>query len=106
MNVAQERCFNHASREAVARCPECGRYFCRECIGEYEDRAICAFCLKRLSARSSARYRLGWFMLPAQVLTGILLLWTSFYLLGKVLLSIPSAYHTITIGQEKGEDNK
>jgi hypothetical protein len=106
MNVAHQRCFNHASREAVARCPECGRYFCRECIGDYEDRAICASCLKRLSARPLTHYRLGGLMRAAQVLAGIVLLWSSFYLLGKVLLAIPSAYHTVTLGQEKQQNNQ
>jgi hypothetical protein len=100
MNIARERCFNHASREAVARCPECGRYFCRECIGEYEDRAICAFCLKRLSAKPARRHHLAALVRLAQVFAGILLLWSSFYLLGNMLLRIPSTYHTISIGQE------
>ena len=30
-DLLYQRCFNHVLREAVARCPECLRYFCREC---------------------------------------------------------------------------
>ena len=100
MSIAQERCFNHASREAVARCPECGRYFCRECISEHEDRVICAFCLKKLGAKPSRRHHLAVIMRIVQFLVGIVLLWTSFYLLGKVLLLIPSSFHDSAIQQE------
>jgi hypothetical protein len=101
MSIAQERCFNHASREAVARCPECGRTFCRECISEHDDRVICAFCLKRLGKKAATLYRLGGLVRLAQVLMGVLLLWSSFYLLGKALLTIPSTFHEMTIGQEE-----
>ena len=101
MSIAQERCFNHASREAVARCPECGRTFCRECISEHDDRVICAFCLKRLSKKAVRRYRLAGLVRLAQILMGVLLLWSSFYLLGKALLTIPSSFHELAIGQEE-----
>jgi hypothetical protein len=104
MSIAQERCFNHASREAVARCPECGRYFCRECISEHEDRVICAFCLKRLGDKPDRRHHLAGIMRIVQVLVGIVLLWSSFYLLGKVLLLIPPSFHDMTIGQEESQD--
>src|SRR5512143_720843 len=101
MSIVQERCFNHASREAVARCPECGRTFCRECITEHDDRGICALCRKRLSQKTVRRYRLVWLARLAQVLVGVLLLWSSFYLLGKALLTIPSAFHEAAIGQKE-----
>jgi hypothetical protein len=35
-----------------------------------------------------------------QVFIGIVLLWSTFYLLGKVLLTIPSSFHNKVIGQE------
>jgi hypothetical protein len=101
MSIAQERCFNHASREAVARCPECGRSFCRECISEHDDRVICAFCLKRLRKKAVRRYRMAGLMRLAQILMGVMLLWSSFYLLGKALLTIPSSFHELAIGQEE-----
>jgi len=104
MNIARERCINHASREAVARCPECERYFCRECISEHNGRVLCAFCLKRLSTKPGRRYRLAGLMRLAQVLIGLLLLWSSFYLLGKALLTIPSSFHDMEIRQEGPKD--
>jgi len=104
MSVAQERCFNHASREAVARCPECGRTFCRECVSEHDDRVICAFCLKRLSKKEGRPSRLVGLVRLAQILVGVLLLWSSFYLLGKALLTIPSSFHELAIGQEEPVD--
>ena len=33
------------SREAVARCPQCHRTFCRECICDHEGKALCSDCL-------------------------------------------------------------
>ncbi len=104
MSIVQERCFNHASREAVARCPECGRTFCRECISEHDDRVICASCLKRLSQKTVRRYRLVWLARLAQVLVAVLLLWSSFYLLGKALLTIPSSFHEVALGQSESAD--
>jgi hypothetical protein len=104
MNVAQERCFNHASREAVARCPECGRTFCRECVSEHDDRVICAFCLKRPGQKAARPYRLVGLVRLAQVLMGVLLLWSSFYLLGRALLTIPSSFHEMAIGQKESAD--
>ena len=104
MNIARERCSNHVSREAVARCPECGRTFCRECISEYEGRVVCASCLKHLSTKVVKRRRLTWLMPLIQISMGVLLLWSSFYLLGKALLSIPSSFHEMTTGHQRMED--
>jgi hypothetical protein len=104
MSIAQERCFNHGSREAVARCPKCERYFCRECVSEHEGRVICAFCLKRLSPEPVSRYPLAGLVRAAQILMGALLLWSAFYLLGRALLSLPASFHEIAIRQEESEN--
>jgi hypothetical protein len=104
MSVSQERCFNHAAREAVARCPECRRYFCRECISEHEDRMVCALCLKRLMAKPLRRHPLAGLMRMAQVVVGIMLLWSAFYLLGRLLLTIPSPFHESAMTQGESAD--
>lgn len=99
--LRQQRCHRHAAREAVARCPECGRFFCRECIGEHAGRAICAECLETLAAELSAakqRRRL----LPALknlggILCGILLAWICFLILGELLTRIPDAFHELDL---------
>ncbi len=96
MTLSEERCFNHSNREAVARCPECGRHLCRECVSEYEDRLLCAFCLDRLLAGPAGRRRpLVRFAFVTQVLLGFLILWSSCYLLGRLLIAIPSSFHSL-----------
>ncbi len=99
-NIAQQRCYNHALREAVARCPECKRSFCRECVSEHDDRVICASCLAKLNSPSSAkRSYAGGILRILQVTVGLLILWFAFYLLGQMLLKIPNSFHEGTIWQ-------
>lgn len=92
--IADLRCYNHAGREAVARCPQCGRTFCRECITEHDARIVCAQCLASMieePARKKTR--------KAAVLAGLwqlasfIFLWAAFYTLGKILLMLPSDFH-------------
>lgn len=99
-NLAQQRCFNHAEREAVARCPECGRFFCRECVTEHDGRALCAACLKKL-VRVPLLKRRGvmQFLHFAQGVAGVVLAWFCFYLLGERLLSLPDEFHEQTLWQ-------
>ena len=101
MNIAQERCFNHASREAVARCPECGRYFCRECVSEHEDRLICTCCLKRLAKPFQKKQRMRGVLRLLPAALGLLLLWSTFYLLGKTLLAIPTSFQHADIARDQ-----
>lgn len=96
--LSHQRCFQHSTREAVARCPECRRFFCRECVTEHDDRLLCATCLKQnarvpLTQRSSfvRAVRL------AQVMFGLLITVVFFYVLGRQLLSIPSSFHDGTV---------
>jgi hypothetical protein len=89
-----QRCFNHAAREAVARCPECGRYYCRECVSEHEDRLLCAACLTK-TAKQPLRQR-GGFQLAGRavmLLAGILVAWLFFYGTAALLIRIPTEYH-------------
>jgi hypothetical protein len=96
MILSRARCFNHPEREAVARCPECGRHFCRECVNEHEDRLLCAFCLDRLLAAPGFRRRsLGRSVPVVQAFLGFLFLWLSCYLLGRLLIAIPSSFHEL-----------
>ncbi len=97
-DLAHQRCFNHEFREAVARCPECGRFFCRECVTEHEDRVLCASCLKKISKGSPfALSRFGGLLRIMQFMTGTLLLWIFFYYLGQILLSLPTSFHEGTV---------
>jgi len=84
--VIQNRCWNHQEREAVCRCPECGRSYCRECVTEHESRLLCAACLAAL-ARGGRKRGGGKRALPVLLaLGGILLAWMVFYSGGEGLI--------------------
>jgi len=92
--LSRQRCFHHRFREAAARCPECTRFFCRECITEHENRVLCNTCLQKtvysLADRKSwtaPLFQIGFFTL------GILILWFSFFYLGQLLIWAPDAFH-------------
>jgi uncharacterized protein (DUF983 family) len=106
-DLAHERCFNHAAREAVARCPECGRCFCRECITEHEDRVVCAACLKKLTYKPlTQRPAFVHILRLAQCALGILVAWFFFFLLGEGLLKMPDAFHERTLWQANWLDKE
>lgn len=97
-SLTEQRCFNHAEREAVARCLECGHFFCRECVTEYEDRLLCAGCLGQVTRRSDRRTKRRTFVARAiQSLAGFILLWGIFYLMGLGLLALPTSFHENTV---------
>ena len=102
-----QRCFNHATREAVVRCPECRQYFCRECVTEHDDRMVCTACLKKLAKVSLVRR-------PAflkslcilQCVAALVLAWFFFFLIGQSLLKIPTRFHEGTLWQVPWMDQK
>jgi uncharacterized paraquat-inducible protein A len=97
--ITDQHCYHHHQREAVVRCPECRRYYCRECVTEHDDRMLCSSCLARLTRRRRKPDR-NWvqgLMLAGQGMLGFLLLWYAFYLVGLMLLSIPHAFHEGTV---------
>jgi hypothetical protein len=101
-SLALQRCLHHGTREAVARCPECGHFYCRECIAEHSERVICAACLKKLAAAPARAERRLWNLWPAfQLGTGLLLLWVCFYGLGRVLLALPAEFHDDNLWRER-----
>jgi hypothetical protein len=81
-------------REAVARCPECTRFYCRECVTEHEDRLLCATCLAKI-AEPVTRHRRNFqpVVIFFQSTIGFLILWIVFYYIGQILLSIPAEMH-------------
>lgn len=93
--LTEKKCFIHRDREAVALCPECSRFFCRECITEHEGKVICQSCLESLTApeavRESPWRKEGIAWLAA--LGGAIVIWFCFNLLGQLLLKIPSNFH-------------
>lgn len=92
--LTRVRCFNHAEREAAVRCPKCRRFFCRECVSEYEQRFLCAACLAACAPRDTAARRYANPLRTlGRLLAGIIILWMSFYVMGRALLAIPSDFH-------------
>jgi hypothetical protein len=110
MKLIHQRCFNHAQREAAARCPGCGRFFCRECVTEHEDQVICATCIReRIKPRLTRRRGFVLGTRAAQCLAGVLVAWLFFYLAGRLLVSLPESFHEGTLwkksflGEEGGK---
>ncbi len=97
-SLSNRKCFNHQFREAVARCPECGRHFCRECITEHTGRVLCAGCIDGLAGDSREkrrRFGAGGRVFLFLLATGGM--WMFFYFIGRILLSLPDAFHEGTI---------
>jgi hypothetical protein len=83
----------HVEREAAVRCPECTRFFCRECVVEHEGRLLCVECLARV-ARPAAGAKRDWRKARRVGMTVVagLLAWAIFYGLGASLARIPPSY--------------
>jgi hypothetical protein len=105
--LAHQRCFNHAAREAVVRCPECRQFFCRECVTEHDDRMVCTACLKKLVRMPFVKRPA--FLRSLQVAKcafGLLLAWYFFFLLGEALLKIPASFHDGTVWRVNWTDQE
>ncbi len=101
-SLTARRCLHHHDREAVARCPECHRFFCRECITEHDERVICATCLAALSRandQSPTPWRIRGVLRSGGAVTGLLVTWLCFYLAGRLLLALPSEFHADSLWQ-------
>ncbi|MGP8246275.1 MAG: rhomboid family protein [Bryobacteraceae bacterium] len=85
----QQRCWNHEDREAVCRCPQCGRSYCRECVSEHESRLLCAACLKALAGRPVPRRRSLRRLAPAALaLAGIVTAWAVYFAGAEVVMTL------------------
>jgi hypothetical protein len=93
MSLLDQRCSNHALREAAVLCPSCKRFFCRECVTEHAGRMICVTCVATIARdeeKTARAARTRWAILA---LGGIALAWLIFYYLGLTLSRIPSEFH-------------
>jgi hypothetical protein len=85
----QQRCWNHDTREAVCRCLQCRRSFCRECVTEHESRFLCAACLRTAAQVKSARAGALRRMAPAlMTAAGIVLAWAIFFGAAESIITI------------------
>lgn len=96
-----QHCVFHPAREAVARCPDCRRFFCRECVSEHADRVLCASCLARvLRVEKRERSFFRPILRSGLALVGVLLAWWFFDLLGRGLMKLPASVHEGTIWKQ------
>lgn len=92
--LARQRCFNHAEREAVARCLSCEEHYCRECVSEHEGRYLCAACIARSAeAHTAAPTR----SLPlaglVSLVVGLMVLSLVFFAYARLVFAIPAEFH-------------
>lgn len=96
--VAEERCLRHSAREAVARCPQCRYFFCRECITEHDDRVLCADCLVKMLRPSEKRSSaLGIMVSVLLSLCGVATAWLFFNMVGQLVARAPASFHEGTV---------
>jgi hypothetical protein len=89
-----QRCVHHPDREAAARCPECSRFFCRECVSEHDDRVLCASCLAAgLRVQFTGGSRFGQIGRAFCAVVGLCLAWWFFDLVGQGLMRLPASVH-------------
>ncbi len=99
--LAATRCAIHAQSMASARCTGCRRFFCSECVTEHSGKFTCAACLettKRSISDHGIRGRL-WDrpVVFIQAVIAMILVTGTFYLIARLLGSIPEFVHDGTI---------
>ena len=90
--LARQRCWAHAQREAVSRCPECRRFYCRECVTEHDGRLLCVQCLSARTAEPTAPVGTRWLLWAAAAVVGLAVAFVWFYTVGYVLQQAPPAW--------------
>lgn len=105
--VASRKCGIHAGREAAARCPSCGGFFCRECITEHDYKMICAGCLAGLlegrEEEEKKRGKAGWagpVVTLLQAMGGIGIVWFSCFAIAELLRELPPELHSGSMFEE------
>ena len=106
--LAEQRCFNHAARQAAVRCPSCTRFYCRECVTEHHERLLCAVCLRAATGVTydTSGGRRSALLLPLQCAAAFMVLWCLFFLMGRMLVALPNEFHILdplTAGQMDAE---
>jgi len=85
---------------ASARCPQCRRFFCKECITEHSGKVLCTTCLSQTAPAISDKHSRRAVLIHAiQFLTGLWLIWVFFYYVARILLLIPTAFHEGSLWQ-------
>ena len=97
--LAKTLCAIHPARPASARCPNCRKFYCSECITEHEGKMSCASCL-RLSMESvpESKRKLRLPIAPlVQLVLAIAVCWVVFYFFAQFLVDVPDNFHDGTV---------
>jgi len=87
--LLQHRCWNHEAREAVCRCLQCGRSFCRECVTEHQSRLLCAACIRSATqTAATGRGRMRRMAGVGLTVAGVALAWAIFFGAAEGLITI------------------
>jgi hypothetical protein len=99
-------CHHHATREAVARCPGCARFFCRECVSPFDHRLLCAECLAQIARPAAVRApaRPGLLVAALQGVSALILAGCAFYVLGGLLAAMPNQFQVLESIENLFED--
>jgi late competence protein required for DNA uptake (superfamily II DNA/RNA helicase) len=90
--LSQQRCWTHAQREAVSRCPACARFYCRECVTEHGGRLLCRACLAVNSAPETKIEGTRWLGWMLAALAGMALSFLLHGILGYALRQLPPSW--------------
>jgi hypothetical protein len=67
----------------------CARFFCRECVTDFDGRLLCAFCIRdRIAARKQARGRSHFVTAAGSIaaaISALVLSWSFFYFASQLL---------------------
>jgi uncharacterized paraquat-inducible protein A len=92
--LRKRKCANHASREAVARCPECKKDFCRECITEHNNKMLCTNCLQEITRKKDAKKKkLAALFTIVLFFLGMLISYYFFLGVASMLSEMPDQFH-------------
>jgi hypothetical protein len=93
----EHRCWNHEPREAVCRCLQCGRSYCRECVTEHHGRLLCAACLRNeAQAAVAPRGKLRRLAAAGLTLAAVILAWALFFGAGESLVTIAERWERMS----------
>ena len=98
LDLSLKKCFNHAAREAAARCLDCKNFFCAECITEHDGRLTCSNCLTKKAdvKKESKPLPILKILAPFVILISITLTIIFFTLFSRVLYNSPEDYHILS----------
>ena len=102
-NLSKKKCFNHARREAAARCLECRNFFCPECITEHSGRLTCSSCLHKASQKDENKsgFRAVYILQGVMTIIAFMFICIFFFLFARILYNSPETFHYMDLDKER-----